>query len=308
MKVQLKKSDIIESGTLGMKKIFSIKLPNVSIKLPINDYTGVANRKCLFLEENTMCVHIDVGLMGYMASADALITMNEMGYNFEDIDDLKRAKKEKAKVKELYLKLIDEQPALFESSNDDNNSIDFEVPPLEKEKSKHYRNLNIDLKWLENEIVSYHSMKNHPETSIYHKDNIIYIQIGSGRWAFGTIVDGTPNNFKVSTGPLKVIKAKSAGFIASTVLVTGGIGLAAKAVGAASDKLKGDQFMKFIDEKIYQNKDNGPESAEKSQDNNNSNNSDDIPSQIKKLSDLKDQGILTEEEFNTKKTDLLSKM
>jgi len=39
-----------------------------------------------------------------------------------------------------------------------------------------------------------------------------------------------------------------------------------------------------------------------------SNEADDIPSQIKKLSDLKDQGILTEEEFDAKKADLLSKM
>ena len=33
-----------------------------------------------------------------------------------------------------------------------------------------------------------------------------------------------------------------------------------------------------------------------------------IPEQIKKLSDLKDQGILTEEEFQNKKKDLLDKM
>lgn len=35
---------------------------------------------------------------------------------------------------------------------------------------------------------------------------------------------------------------------------------------------------------------------------------DDIPAQIKKLSDLKNLGILTEEEFETKKKELLSKM
>lgn len=34
----------------------------------------------------------------------------------------------------------------------------------------------------------------------------------------------------------------------------------------------------------------------------------DIPLQIKKLADLKDQGILTEDEFETKKKELLSKM
>ena len=40
---------------------------------------------------------------------------------------------------------------------------------------------------------------------------------------------------------------------------------------------------------------------------NNTGNSD-IPTQIQKLSELKDQGILTEDEFNQKKTELLSKM
>ena len=36
--------------------------------------------------------------------------------------------------------------------------------------------------------------------------------------------------------------------------------------------------------------------------------SEDIPSQISKLAELKDQGVLTEEEFSLKKTELLSKM
>ena len=35
---------------------------------------------------------------------------------------------------------------------------------------------------------------------------------------------------------------------------------------------------------------------------------DDIPTQIKKLAELKEQGILTDEEFNKKKTELLNKM
>lgn len=36
--------------------------------------------------------------------------------------------------------------------------------------------------------------------------------------------------------------------------------------------------------------------------------SDDIPAQIKKLADLKEQGILSEREFETKKKELLAKM
>ena len=38
------------------------------------------------------------------------------------------------------------------------------------------------------------------------------------------------------------------------------------------------------------------------------NNVNDIPSQIEQLSKLKDSGVLTEEEFNTKKAELLAKM
>jgi hypothetical protein len=46
----------------------------------------------------------------------------------------------------------------------------------------------------------------------------------------------------------------------------------------------------------------------KSKKTSNSEKMDDIPSQIKKLSELKDLGIISEEEFNTKKKELLSKM
>ena len=46
----------------------------------------------------------------------------------------------------------------------------------------------------------------------------------------------------------------------------------------------------------------------KSKGNTKSEKTDDIPSQIKKLSELKDMGIITDEEFNSKKSELLSKM
>ncbi|WP_026882608.1 PH domain-containing protein [Clostridium akagii] len=42
--------------------------------------------------------------------------------------------------------------------------------------------------------------------------------------------------------------------------------------------------------------------------NNTSNDATDIPQQIKKLAELKQNGILTEDEFNAKKTELLAKM
>ncbi|MBV4438584.1 PH domain-containing protein [Clostridium tyrobutyricum] len=49
-------------------------------------------------------------------------------------------------------------------------------------------------------------------------------------------------------------------------------------------------------------------SEDRPQSSNNITAQEDIPLQIKKLAELKDQGILTEEEFTKKKTELLSKM
>ena len=112
------------------------------------------------------------------------------------------------------------------------------------------------------------------------KKDLIYIQIGGGRWAYGTIIDGTPNDFKVSTGPLKVVKAKSAAFVVPTAILTGGIGIAAKSTGAIIDKKKTDAFMKYIDERIYQNKGNGPELVQNIS--TESKSEDDIPEKIKK--------------------------
>ena len=40
---------------------------------------------------------------------------------------------------------------------------------------------------------------------------------------------------------------------------------------------------------------------------NHKNTNDDIPKKLKKLSELKDEGIITEDEFNLKKTELLNK-
>ena len=49
-------------------------------------------------------------------------------------------------------------------------------------------------------------------------------------------------------------------------------------------------------------------SDSKSSNGTNQNESNDIPSQIEKLSNLKEKGILTEEEFDSKKQELLAKI
>ena len=115
----------------------------------------------------------------------------------------------------------------------------------------------------------------------------------------------------------KVAKATSAigrGAVGSFFL--GPIGLLA----AASAKKKGvySIFVQFkdgkrslleVDEKVYRQfmllKIGNNEIVEE---NTGVENNIDIPDQIKKLSELKESGIITEEEFNNKKTELLSKL
>jgi len=276
----------------------TIMLPTGPVEVVINPESNITMAKCYFTGEETPCVYVWLSLISLIyVSGDILITMHEMGYNLSDRKEMKKAKNEKSLILEHYSVLQQDNPQLFLFDDSKLIDNDFELPKLEKEKSKSYQNLNVDLEWLKNEIVEYHRMKNHPESSISIKKDLIYIKIGDGRWAFGTIIDGTPNDFKVSTGPISVMS------VGKSFLT---VGLAGKAVGALHDKVKTDSFMKFIDERIYQNKGNSPELVQNIS--TESKSEDDIPDKIKKLSDLKEQGILTEQEFDKKKQELLDRM
>jgi len=310
MNFNLSRSHIIKKGKID--ETSTVLLPSGPVEILINPSGKIVSedKKCTFTKEKTPTVGYLL-MFGWKPKpiyvcGDILITILDMKYDISSKNGWERALKEKTLILEHYSKLQQDNPQIF--LHDDSKLLDddFELPKLEKEKSKSYLNLNIDLEWLKIEIVGYHSMKNHPESSVSRKKDLIYIQIGGGRWAYGTIIDGTPNDFKVSTGPLKVVKAKSAAFVVPTALLTGGIGIAAKSAGAIIDKKKTDSFMKYIDDRIYQNKGNGPELVQNIS--TESKSEDDIPDKIKKLSDLKDLGILTDEEFEAKKKDLLDKM
>ena len=85
-------------------------------------------------------------------------------------------------------------------------------------------------------------------------------------------------------------------------LFTGGVSLVGNAASAVKDGKLVNATMQFIDDMMrnqFSNSSNNPVII---------NQEVDIAEQIRKLSDLKNDGILTEEEFNTKKSELLSKM
>jgi len=300
--MELKNSYVLKKGKSSSInfKPSTIKLPSgpVEVLIDVRGVEPVINGKCAFTGVTTPVVLIPVFFICLPVCGDILITMHEMKYELSSKNDWKKAKKEKSLILEHYSKLQQDNPQIFSFDDSKLEDEDFELPKLEKEKSKSYQNLNVDLEWLKNEIVGYHKMKNHSESSIVRKKDLIYIQIGGGRLAFGTIIDGTPNDFNVSTGPTSVMSVGKAFFHP--------LGLAGKAVGVLHDKVKTDSFMKFIDERIYQNKGNGPELVQDIS--TESKSEDDIPDKIKKLSDLKEQGILTEQEFDKKKQELLDRM
>ena len=85
-------------------------------------------------------------------------------------------------------------------------------------------------------------------------------------------------------------------------LLTGGVSLAGNAASAIKDGKLVNSTMQFIDDMMknqYQNNSAPQISAKQDVD---------IVDQIRKLSDLKNDGILTEDEFNIKKQELLEKI
>jgi len=95
----------------------------------------------------------------------------------------------------------------------------------------------------------------------------------------------------------------SAGSIAGAIF-TGGVSLVGNAASAVKDGKLVNSSMQFIDDMMRNQfqKDNNAGPVQQTQQ------VVDIPDQIRKLSALKEEGILTEEEFNSKKSELLSKM
>jgi hypothetical protein len=110
--------------------------------------------------------------------------------------------------------------------------------------------------------------------------------------------NGTVDFYCGFTGNKSVLSGSS---IAGAVL-TGGVSLAGNAASAIKDGKLVNETMQFIDDMMknqFSNKFSSPTIIKQEVD---------IVDQIRKLSDLKNEGILTEDEFNAKKAELLSKM
>lgn len=88
------------------------------------------------------------------------------------------------------------------------------------------------------------------------------------------------------------------------MMLTGGVSLIGNAASAIKDGKMVDSTLLYIDEilnNLFQRDSNSNQQSIKD-------NSIDIPLQIEKLASLKEKGIITEDEFNSKKKELLDKM
>ena len=97
-------------------------------------------------------------------------------------------------------------------------------------------------------------------------------------------------------------KAVLSGSSIAGALLTGGVSLVGNAASAVKDGKLVNATMQFIDDMMknqFSNNSAGPTIIKQEVD---------IADQIRKLSDLKNDGILTEDEFNKKKAELLTKM
>lgn len=141
------------------------------------------------------------------------------------------------------------------------------------------------------------------------------VTMATGFFKSMTLDKNTVSNYEIIDGDKRISASSAIGRGALGHFLLGPIGLMA----AASAKKKGVYIIALefkdgknslieVDDKIYKNlikklsliKNNTVNKAEKIEQN--------IPEQIKQLAQLKEQGILTEEEFSNKKRQLLEKL
>jgi hypothetical protein len=88
------------------------------------------------------------------------------------------------------------------------------------------------------------------------------------------------------------------------MVLTGGVSLIGNAASAIKDGKMVDSTLLYIDELLN----NLFQKDSSNNQNSITDNSNDIPLQIEKLAALKEKGIISEDEFNIKKKELLDKM
>jgi hypothetical protein len=116
----------------------TIYLPSGKIQILLNHAIGKCPTYdvCFFTREKTQCACLDMSFIPTNVCADIIITMKEMGYDFMNKNQFKKAKKEdKERILNKYKELLEFNPELFkecDSTNGSDSSEDFESLALSK--------------------------------------------------------------------------------------------------------------------------------------------------------------------------------
>jgi Short C-terminal domain len=331
-------SDIKLNPQAGQPSI--IHLPNGEIQIILNHVWQKCpiDGECYFTKVRTKCASLDkvVFFSTLYICADILITMKEMGYDFIDLNQLKKAKNEdKEIILKKYKELLQSNPELYQnnqvqtsgqaielSKNDELSKLDSFISlhnNLTQSLSKKYRNDTIKLGELAQEIENYFVSKKFGyfgtvtpkvliETAL-NGDKIIKAYTGAliNTWgnsretAICVVVSKNVAEIQISCGMAGNYGILSGKSIVGAVF-TGGVSLIGNVASNVKDRTHVKSLMDYIDDLMYnffaqQNISVTSNSSETS-----------IPEKIKQLATLKDQGILTEDEFNQKKTELLARL
>ena len=292
----------------------TIMLPSGPVEVVINPASNITMWKCYFTGEKTPCVYVWLSLISLMyVSGDILITMHKMGYNLSDRKEMKKAKNEKDKILSEYHQLIENKPELFSSDvMGVATELDDGLPHFtNKESIIEFVNTNktnlengIQIKGFDRDLIIQDSKVGTQSagtlfgkigkmageeglTEVFYQDitNFIFTPAtGLTRGQFQIVVKGQERR---DTGFLSSSKGKNDPFTISLKQGSNDIFQSAKKLA--------DYFLEL-------SKTGGQQQTIVQT------NEPDIPEQIRKLSELKDQGILTEEEFGKKKEELLAKI
>lgn len=277
---------------------------------------GGFTTSCDFLEFEWKDPTIDFQLSMFSVVSicgTALIVLNDMGYDLNDRKSIKKAHKNVEEFFEVYQKLMKEKPELFGESHvmelaEMNEGTQEETPSEEPTIKKETQNTITSSK----DPIMYLEGTDNSTITIYNKKIVI---VHSG---FKATVSGKKGEHTIMIKDIVAIELVKGSMGSRSSIFFNHKGLERQSGDDSNFGLRSLEVAGSPNAVLFtkENYDSFKELKEKVEElmgevgtsSSTIVNEVSIPDEIKKLSDLKDQGILTEEEFQTKKTDLLNKM
>jgi hypothetical protein len=162
---------------------------------------------------------------------------------------------------------------------------------IKKPRERTYEGLNLPRSLVVQEVKSYLDVNRYLDTEIKEEEARTIVTGGD----LAVIISGSPDRTTVAAGPRTVLDVSTMGLAILTVPLFA----IAKGIGVAWDKHKIDRFFEYLDRTLYARAGLTSLSDATARG---------IGDKIRELGKLRDEGLLSDEEFQTKKAALLAKM